>query len=99
MQIDNNPKEKAALQAFLEGDYEKAREYEDDFVADVRAVMGKENICSCNRPCRFHGKCVECVAIHRAHGDHLPNCLRTIVNDKIKNLCALTENSLLEEES
>ena len=29
--------------------------------------------CACTYPCSRHGKCCECVAYHRAHGE-IPGC-------------------------
>lgn len=30
----------------------------------------------------YHGNCKECVAIHRAHQEHVPNCMRPVINAK-----------------
>ena len=35
----------------------------------------------------------ECVAIHRAHQEHVPNCMRTMINQKIAVLSELTEHT------
>lgn len=97
MKIDRNPKELEALEAFQNGDYVLARKCEDEFIAEFRQTFGKEDHCPCTRPCKFHGKCAECVAIHRAHQNHLPVCLFDIVNSKVKDLCQITEGSIFEE--
>ena len=34
--------------------------------------------CPCPKDCPRHGKCCECVALHKAHGTKLPACLRSI---------------------
>ena len=48
--------------------------------------------CSCpNTLCDWHGKCKECVALHRYHGDHVPVCLQPILTDKIKALAGVAE--------
>ena len=39
----------------------------------------------------------ECVAIHRAHQEHVPNCMRPILNSKIKVLSELTEHTIANE--
>lgn len=49
--------------------------------------------CSCPSACPHHGKCWECVLIHRGHRDHLPYCLWDMVNEKIDNMQKLTEGS------
>lgn len=36
-------------------------------------------------------------AIHRAHQEHVPNCMRPLLNKKIKILSELTEHSIAEE--
>ena len=41
--------------------------------------------------------CKECVAIHRAHQEHVPNCMRPLINKKIKQLSELTEHSIADE--
>ncbi|MCL1885685.1 MAG: hypothetical protein FWF98_02825 [Dehalococcoidia bacterium] len=60
--------------------------------------------CSCRRKyCEWHGKCRECVAIHRYHGDHIPTCLQPMLNDKLKELvtvgelCAMAKEKTPEE--
>lgn len=40
-----------------------------------------------------HGNCKECVAIHRAHQEHVPNCMRAMINNKLKVLSELTEHT------
>ena len=50
--------------------------------------------CSCPNSCPHHGKCWECVLIHRGHRDHLPYCLWDMVNERIDNMQKLTEGSL-----
>ena len=39
----------------------------------------------------------ECVAIHRAHQEHVPNCMRPLLNKKLKLLSELTEHTLANE--
>lgn len=39
----------------------------------------------------------ECVAIHRAHQEHVPNCMRPVLNQKIKLLSELTEHTIAGE--
>ncbi len=97
MIIDNNPKEKEALEAYRRGDRSLYKKLQDEFVAEVKESLGKEDHCSCKEPCKYHGKCIECVAIHRAHGDHLPNCFRNIINERIEKISALTEHSFVEQ--
>ena len=48
--------------------------------------------CSCpNTLCDWHGKCKECVALHRHYNDHIPACLQPLIADKIKALAGVCE--------
>jgi hypothetical protein len=70
--IDGHKLEKQAMELFKRGDGARATLIQDEFLAEV---MGSgEDLCSCPEACKLHGKCVECVLIHRGHGDHLPRC-------------------------
>ena len=53
--------------------------------------------CPCLKACRYHGNCKECVAIHRAHQEHVPNCMRPLINKKLKLMSELTEHTLANE--
>ena len=77
MIIEHNPAEVEAMQAYKDGDIDKAHDLEAEFVRQFQEAF-KDGVshCSCEEACRWHGMCRECVAIHRAHGDHLPNCLK-----------------------
>ncbi len=51
--------------------------------------------CSCpNVKCEWHGRCTECVALHRHYKNHLPVCLQPIVTEKLKELAATVEMSV-----
>ena len=78
MKIENHPIEIEALEAFKRGDIEEARKLEGEFVRQFREAYAEKDHCSCQEPCRWHGNCKECVAIHRAHQDHLPSCFEQI---------------------
>jgi len=55
--------------------------------------------CTCpNTLCDWHGKCKECVALHRHHNDHIPVCLQPLISDKIKALAAVAEADLSKKE-
>ena len=98
MQIDYNEKEMAAMQAFKEGDREKGHALQREFIDELHEYMKENSHCSCKMiNCPLHGKCIECVAAHRGHGDHLPDCLKGIVNKKIESLSELTEHSFVRE--
>lgn len=95
MIIDGNKKEKEALEAFRLGNNAQGHRLQDEFVAEVRESLKTEDHCPCITQCKYHGKCLECVAIHRAHKDHLPYCLWDMVNDRIAAVSQLTEHSVV----
>ena len=56
-------------------------------VADPEATK-----CTCpNTLCDWHGKCKECVVLHRHYNDHIPVCLQLLVRDKLKALAGVCE--------
>lgn len=93
MIIDNNEKEIEAMKAFHAGDREKGLRLQEEFAAEFRKEYKNKDHCSCEKACRYHGNCKECVAIHRAHQEHVPNCMRDLINKKIKLLSQLTEHT------
>jgi hypothetical protein len=95
--IDNNELEIRAMELFRKGDAAAARKLQEVFLAQVK--RSGEDLCSCPAKCAYHGKCVECVVIHRGHGDHLPHCFQEMVNRRIESLSALTEHSSRNREA
>ena len=96
MKIDNNEMEKKAVKIFHAGDREGALRMQDEFIAEFRKHYTDKDHCSCQKACKFHGNCKECVAIHRAHMDHLPNCFHDMVNERIKAVSELTEHGFAQ---
>ena len=48
--------------------------------------------CSCpDTTCIWHGKCYECVRLHRINGTHLPRCLQFLLTDAVNKLAQVTE--------
>lgn len=98
LNIDNNETQKQAMRAFAAHDREKGDELQDGFLAEVRAFReGGGDHCTCKKNCKHHGNCLECVAIHRGHRDHLPNCFHDMVNERLVAVSGLTEHSVKEE--
>jgi len=93
--IDDHEMEQRAMALFRQGKREEASRLQDEFLQTVLA--SGEDHCSCPAACKFHGKCVECVIVHRGHGDHLPHCFQSMVNRRINALSALTEHSVKRE--
>ncbi|MDL2225763.1 hypothetical protein LJC20_06175 [Eubacteriales bacterium OttesenSCG-928-M02] len=51
------------------------------------AADPKVTQCPCPNPlCEWHGRCKECVALHRYHGDHIVACLQPIVKKHAEGL-------------
>ena len=91
MTVDDHPLEVKAMELFRQGESRRASELQDEFLAEIKR-SGLDH-CTCPATCKFHGKCVECVAVHRGHGDHLPHCFQNMVNRRIERLSGLTEHS------
>lgn len=89
--VDDHELERKAMELFRSGDAARARQLQEEFLQEIMAV-GRD-LCSCPSGCAYHGRCVECVMIHRGHGDHLPHCFRNMVNRRIEVLSGLTEHS------
>lgn len=72
----------------------------DDFVEAIEASReivssGKYDTCPCEQSmCEWHGKCRECVMIHRVKGKHLPECLQPIIKDHAAELARAIEMKL-----
>jgi hypothetical protein len=65
-----------------------------------KIVSDPQNLkCPCPKiKCEWHGKCQECVALHRYNKDHVPNCFGAFINDKIKAIAAIGELNVTEKE-
>ena len=97
MMIEHNPKELAAMEEFHKGNRQKGLELQEEFAAAFREEYREKDHCPCKKACRYHGNCKECVAIHRAHQEHVPNCMRPNLNQNIKLLSQHTEHTITEE--
>lgn len=97
MQIENNPKQLEAMQAFHRGDRQEGLRLQEEFASAFRQAYSDADHCPCQKACRYHGNCKECVAIHRAHQEHVPNCMRPMLNRKLRLLSELTEHTIARE--
>ena len=97
MIIDGNQKEKDAMAQFHLGNHEEGARLQEEFASEFRSEYKDKDHCPCTAACRYHGNCKECVAIHRAHQEHVPNCLRPLINAKLALLSELTEHSIVNE--
>lgn len=97
MKIEGNEKEIVAMQEFHKGNRAEGFRLQEAFVSEFREAYSNKDSCSCLVACKYHGKCRECVAIHRAHQEHVPNCMRPIINKKLKVMSELTEHTVINE--
>ena len=97
MIIEGNPKQKEAMEAFHRGDRAEGLRLQEEFAAAFREEYKDKDHCPCQKACRYHGTCKECVATHRAHHEHVPNCMRPLLNKKIRALSELTEHTIALE--
>ena len=93
--IDNNRLEMEAMALFKKGEDERACQLQDKFLEEVK--NSGEDHCNCPVSCKHHGNCVECVIIHRGHGDHVQHCFRDMVNKRIEALSGLSEHSFIAQ--
>lgn len=93
--VDSHALEIQAMELFKNGEGARASKLQDEFLKEIES-SGVDH-CTCPADCKFHGKCVQCVIIHRGHGDHLPHCFQNMVNQRIGVLSALTEHSFKHE--
>lgn len=97
MIIDGNPKEKEAMAAYQRGDRAEGHRLQTEFITEFREEYQNKDHCPCKVACRYHGNCRECITIHRGHQDHVPNCMRDMLNQRIRLLSGLTEHSIANE--
>ncbi len=67
----------------------------------TRQVLADPKVIRCTCPdtlCELHGKCKECVAIHRYENNHIPACLQPIIRDKAKAILAVVEMEATKKE-
>ena len=98
MQIDDNPVEMKAMAAFRRGESDTGHELQEKFLNEFHESLKQcEDFCSCPVECKYHGQCVECVVVHRGHGDHLPYCMHDMLNRRLKKLSELSEHSIKQQ--
>lgn len=97
MIIDGNQKEKDAMNQFRLGNDAKGHQLQDEYIAEFQREYANKDHCPCTTACKNHGKCRECVAIHRAHREHVPYCLQDMLNERIRLLSELTEHTVVNK--
>ncbi len=75
-------------------------EYYEQVLKNRSIVSDAENLkCSCPKvKCEWHGRCVECAALHRYYKDHVPKCFQPFIRDKIALIAQIAELVTIEKE-
>jgi hypothetical protein len=63
----------------------KTKEDYYKMVLKNRELVKDPNVIKCVCPnylCDWHGKCRECISLHRYYNDHIPICLQELVKNK-----------------
>ena len=79
----------------------KSKEEYYDTVLNNRKLAADPAVTECDCPnnlCEWHGKCKECVVLHRYYSDHVPVCLQPILSDKINALAGAAEMVAVKKE-
>lgn len=96
--IDFNPVEVDAMEAFLKGDPQEGARKQAAFIGFVKEeVKNGKDYCPCPAGCSIHGNCFVCVQVHRGHGNHLPFCMQKMLNVKLESLSELTEHTITDK--
>mgnify|MGYP000117906794 CR=1 FL=1 len=69
-------------------------------IQEIRGVLANpaKTRCSCPKTaCEWHGRCRECVAIHRHFRDHVPNCMQDFMKEKIAAVAGLVEMEVVDK--
>lgn len=71
----------------------------ENILKESRKIVAdsKFNECPCTQECEWHGKCFECVKIHRVKGKHIPECLHFIFEKKVNDLAQCIERKLSDD--
>ncbi|HOK42381.1 MAG TPA: hypothetical protein PLD49_01765 [Thermoclostridium caenicola] len=79
--------------------WSKEEFYREVVLVNRELLKDPENLkCTCPKvKCEWHGKCRECVALHRYYKDHVPNCFQQFINDKIKAIAQIGELNVVEK--
>ena len=100
MIIEGNPKQKEAMEAFHRGDRAEGLRLQEEFASAFREEYKDKDHCPCQKSPAAHQQATakECVShCHRAHQEHVPNCMRPLLNKKIRALSELTEHTIALE--
>lgn len=72
-----------------------------ELVLENRKLAADPEVTRCPCPnglCEWHGKCRECVALHRYHNQHVPVCLQPIIRNKVQALAGVVEMDMVPKQ-
>lgn len=77
----------------------KPEEFAEAIQASRESIRsGRYAECPCSQiRCEWHGKCFECVMIHRTKKRHLPECLQPIIRESVQDLAKTCEMGITDE--
>ena len=70
-------------------------------IRGIREKLDTEECRKCSCPkvnCEWHGDCYTCVRQHRINGNHIPNCLQSILDEKVKKIAEVAEMTVTKKE-
>ncbi len=75
--------------------------YYEHVLANRRIAADPEKLkCTCTQTlCEWHGRCRECVALHRHYKDHVPACLQEFISERLKAVARIGELTTKKDES
>ena len=79
----------------------RSKEEYYESIKKIRVILSDpENLkCLCpKKNCEWHGNCQKCIAQHRYFKNHIPTCLQSIFNEKIKDVARIFELVTTEKE-
>lgn len=95
MKIDGHQTEIDAMDLFKQRKPVDANKLQDKFLDELHDYISEGgDYCSCKAACKHHGHCIDCVSIHRGHRDHLPDCLKSMLNERMSMVLGLTESEI-----
>jgi hypothetical protein len=76
-------------------------EFYNTIVKEAREILKDPAIFKCSCPkvrCEWHGKCQECVALHRYYRNHVPSCFQQFIKEKITVIAQIGDLDVIEKE-
>ena len=98
MKIEYNEKEIAAMAEFHKGNRAEGLRLQEEFASEFRKEYADKDHCPCQKACRYHGNCKRmCGNSQSPIRNTFQNCMRPMINKKLKILSKLTEHTLANE--